>query len=129
MPIAMLNPAIGIVAAVMLFASSIFSITPNYDVYVDRHIETKDAVIFYCKANDKSDPKVEIDKKDGSVKIKVRNKRDNIEFDLEYSGELAPQDREAVTEIMKSLQEHAKRDKTIKQRIKNYIKDFVNKKL
>ena len=128
MPVVMMKSAIGLLGAVIIFMSSLSNFIPNEQIKVVSHHNTKSGTVFNLDA--KKDKVVTIiNNKDGKVKISFKNKKKEIEFDLEYSGELVPEDRVAVNEIMKSIHEHTKKDRTISQKIRTKIKDFVNNKL
>lgn len=127
MPV-IITQGLAAIGALIIFASSLFG-THIQKPKIINHKETKSYTIFYCKAKEKEQPtQVIVDKNTGNVKLKFRNKRDNVEFDLEYSSELTPEDRANVNQIMRSVLEYTKKDKTVKQKVRNFIKDFVNRK-
>ena len=126
-------PALITKGTIAIISVIFFSLSPiiNYiqtQTYVLNHTETHSTIIFNCKTKEQP-AKVIIEKNTGKVKISFRNKRNNVEFDLEYSGEISPEDRANVDEIMKSINEYTKKDKTINGKIKNWVKEFVNRKL
>jgi predicted small metal-binding protein len=119
--------AVPMIGAMIVFASSaLYNLQPN----VIDHRETKHNLIFQLKTKEINKPViVDINKNTGKVKISWKNKKQGIEFDIEYGNDISPQDREQVDEIMKNIYEHTKKDKSIKGKAKTWIKNYVNKKL
>lgn len=130
LPTLLAKSSLAVLSAVIIFTSSFLNLQPQ-QYQVLNHRETKNLIIFNVKTKEapKDTPsQVTIDKNTGNIKINFRNKRDNVEFDLEYSGELTPEDRTNVDNIMKSILDYTKKNKTIKGKFKTIIKDFVNRK-
>lgn len=124
--------AMPIIGAVIVFSStSLYNLQMQFrEVVFLTHRENQNSIVFQLKTKTEDKPVVvDINKNTGKVKITWKNKKQGIEFDIEYGNDISPQDREKVDEIMKNIYEHTKKDKTIKGKVKTWIKDFVNRKL
>lgn len=98
------------------------------------HTETQNYVVFHVAAKTRTEERplkviIPKDKTNGKIKISFRNKNENVEFDIEQSGEIAEELKPHLDEIFKQITQYTKSKPGIRNKLKSFIKNYVNKKL